>query len=196
MLRVIELFAEEIWKDIDNYEGIYQVSNLGRIKSLTRYVWNGKGYFIKQEQILNPYKTKKGYLHIDLKDKTHKVHRIVANAFVENIKNKPQVNHKDGNKTNNNVDNLEWVDNSENQLHAYKYKLNIHSEFSGKSKKSVNQIDLYTGKILNTYSSISQAAETLKLNKSNIGTVCRGQRNHCGGYFWAYSNNTELREEV
>ena len=108
---------EEIWKDIKEYEGLYQVSNLGRIKSLPR---NGTVQVVK---ILNPCKDTYGYLRIKLsknnKAKKYQVHRLVAQAFIPNPENKPQVNHLDGNKLNNYYKNLEWCTNGENQIHSY-----------------------------------------------------------------------------
>ena len=104
---------KEIWKDIPGYEGLYQASNLGRIKK----IWKTK------ETIMKPSLQKEGYLRIGLvknsKRKSYQVHRLIALCFIDNIYNKKYVNHIDGNKQNNNADNLEWVTASENLKHAY-----------------------------------------------------------------------------
>lgn len=120
----------EIYRDIQGYEGHYQISNLGNIKSLKRLIKrcnSNKSYFIK-ERILKQ-SISNGYYAITLnknnKQKRFCIHRLVALAFLENPKNKEEVNHKDGNKLNNCVDNLEWCTKSENTLHAYKIGLMI-----------------------------------------------------------------------
>jgi hypothetical protein len=109
----------EIWKDIEGYEEKYQVSNLGNVKSLERYVnhWQG-GVRVIRERILKPI-NKKGYLHVDLSEgKQHKIHRLVAYCFLG--PNSKEVNHIDLDKTNNNVNNLEYVTRSENMNHNVK----------------------------------------------------------------------------
>ena len=135
---------EEEWKIIDGLNE-YEVSNHGRLRSKTRWIdlQLTKGRLIK-ECILKVFKNKKGYLRISLRGKNYRIHRLVANAFVPNPDNLPQVNHKDGNKLNNHYLNLEWCTNSHNTAHAMaelprrRYKQVI----SEKTKKDILQMSL------------------------------------------------------
>lgn len=137
----------EIWKDIKGYEGYYQVSNTGKIKTLEHNIirHNGKRLTIK-EKILNGSKDTKGYLQVELKKDGKRnikfIHRLVAETFIENPNNKLQVNHINGDKSNNGIDNLEWVTCSENIHHAWKNGLNkpIKGEAHGNHKLTDDEV--------------------------------------------------------
>lgn len=116
--KTISDLPGEVWKDIEGYEGRYQVSNMGRVKSLTRKVWN----YTKPGRVLKPGAKRNGYLHVALSngDKIEKhahVHRLVAKAFIPNPDNLPEVNHKNLNKSDNRVENLEWCTSRYNKAH-------------------------------------------------------------------------------
>lgn len=114
----LESLKVEVWKDITG-QGFYQVSSLGNIRSLPRKIIFSDGRErLYGERVLKPYLDDLGYLRVSFKKGYRRVHRLVAEAFVPNPTGLPQVNHKDGNKQNNNVENLEWVDNKTNQIHA------------------------------------------------------------------------------
>lgn len=119
---------QEMWKPVQGYGLLYEVSNIGNVKSLQRPVWNGHQLVIKPEIVLKPNTLKKGYFQVTLYNgrerKSFQVHRLVAQAFIQNPLGYGQVNHINGNKQDNRVENLEWCDNSMNQLHAYKMGLN------------------------------------------------------------------------
>lgn len=125
---------KEEWRAIEGYEGLYEVSNLGNVRSVDRHVKDNKYLRLFKSVILKPteHNGKQSYYYVSLrvKGKTNKnfVHRLVAQAFILNIDKKPQVNHKDGNVHNNCVENLEWVTNAENTQHAYDMKLNIKKQ--------------------------------------------------------------------
>ena len=169
---------EEVWKDIDDYEGLYQVSNLGRVRSLPRTTTNGK--------ILKTYISKhNGYVYASLSKKnyrtTARVHKLIYNTFnKEKIKKGynplKNINHIDGDKTNNRLDNLEAVTQSENQKHAYRLGL----------QKTINNkkvIRLEDGKI---YNSITEAAKDVNGQISKVCFCCKGLRKHHRKYSYRY----------
>lgn len=186
----------EVWKDIEGYEGLYQVSNLGCVKSLTRKVRCKNNKFrIIIGKILIPIQTKNGYLFVNLwknnKIKRVLVHRLVAETFIPNPENKPEVNHINGNKLNNYVDNLEWNTRSENTIHSYKIKLreNQKKSISQNNKKMkskiVYQYDL-NGNLIKIFPSASEAARHYGYNQSAISECCRGLRKRIYGSIWKY----------
>lgn len=170
-----ELTTEE-WRDTYIYGQQYQVSNSG----LVRNKFTG--------HILTPQIDNKGYLRVRLslndRKATAKVHRLVATAFIQNPENKPQVNHIDTDKTNNHVENLEWVTNGENQIHAFKTGLNRVTGRAGRKKILVSKIDIKTGRVIKTYTSLAEAARKNGVYGANIRKVLDGKRKSTGGYAW------------
>lgn len=181
---------KEVWKDIKGYKGLYQISNTGKVKSLPRELWNGSGYFIKPEAVLKPNPQVSGYLNVHLyKDKVRKpfaIHRLVAKHFIGLPEDKKEVNHIDGDKTNNNVDNLEWLSGKENMRHAIENGL-WKSMKKGEGGKTVKQFDL-DGKYIATYPSTTMAGEQFsKHASSSIARACRGEYEVSYGYKWEYA---------
>ena len=167
----------ERWKPIPNYEKEYEVSNLGRIRSLYNYRKDGNRILIQR--------IKKGYYTVGLrkngKRRWHLIHRLVASAFIMNKKNMPQVNHKDENKLNNNVDNLEWCTASYNNV--YGTRLDRVSN-KNKLRKEVYKYDK-NGNLLEIYKSVKEAAIKNHHSISTISEYCRGILN-CKDYVFTY----------
>ena len=167
----------EIWKDIKNFEQIYQVSNLGRVKSLARYVnIKGGSQRLVKECILVPVLTSNGYLKVSLNNvtrKTFNIHRLVAEAFIPNPDNKPQVNHIDENKLNNSVDNLEWMSAKDNNNHGSRNK-RIQKALSRAVTDGVN-----------VYMSACEASRMTGINQGGISACCNGKTKTAGGKVWS-----------
>ena len=176
----------ELWKDIKGYEGRYQVSDIGRVKSLERIVIrkNGSKQY-RKERILKSLSKPNGYLYVNLCGSTGKkkfyVHRLVCEAFHENPENKPCVNHIDENKTNNIASNLEWCTVAENINHGTR---------TARTSKTVGQ---YTreGKLIKVWKSTHEVERQLGFSKGNISEAARGQLKTAYGYVWKYVETEE-----
>ena len=163
---------KEIWKDISEYTGLYQVSNYGNVRN------------IKTSKKLKPG-IKRGYYQVGLivnkKRKWYSVHRLVAKEFIPNTENLPQINHKDENKLNNNVNNLEWCTVSYNNCYGTRLK-----RVKEKVSKKVLQYDL-NGNFIKEYNSLTEATKLNNIKSiGNISMCCNGKYKHVKGYIWRY----------
>ena len=176
---------EEIWKNIKDYPN-YMVSNLGRVKSLGRWVnYKNKGKRLKREKILKSSVDKIGYMYVGLykngKVKYFKVHRLVAEAFYGEIPKGMQVNHINEIKTDNRLENLNLMTPKENINWGTAIQRRI-----GKMSKPVVQIDQLTDTIIAEYPSLREVKRQLGISISHISQCCKGNRKTCGGYKWRY----------
>lgn len=177
---------KEIWKDIVGYEGYYQVSNLGRIRSLDVYVKHNtaggkqfrKGCVLKQ--CTDNFGYKMVNLSKDSKTKQYRIHRLVAQAFIPNPNNYNIVNHKDEIPSNNEVSNLEWC--------TQKYNTNYGTAQQRRAKKLSRPVLQFTklSEFVAEYPSAREAEIQTGINVSNISECCNGKRNYAGGYIWQY----------
>lgn len=174
---------EEIWKSIKDYED-YEISNLGRIKS----------YKNNKERLLKPRKDKDGYMKIDLckdnKKKTHKLHRLVAQAFLANPENKPEVNHKDEDKTNNCASNLQWVTSRENANYGTR-----NERVANANSIPVVQLDLQ-GNYINVHQSATQVERELGFYNTHIIKCCKGKLDSAYKFKWQYLKDKEFLTEL
>lgn len=178
---------EEVWKDIEGYEGKYQVSNLGRVRSLPRPKTSrnahGEFTFTTKPKILKAFEQNGGYQRISFgkgKDKVAIfVHRLVAQAFIPNPDNLPHINHKDENPKNNRADNLEWC-NAE-----YNNSYGNHIERC-KRHQAVEQLTI-DGQFIQRFNSIKEAAEATGCRATSIQGCCKGRFKSSLGYRWRYA---------
>lgn len=168
----------EVWKPIIGYEGTHMVSNLGRIKS--------------NNKILNMRPNRGGYLLVSLvvdgDRKDFSPHRIVARAFVPGYRVGLQINHKDGNKTNNNADNLEWCTASKNMYHAYANGLASIKHCVDRHSKKVAQLLPTGGEVIKVWTSIREADKSGVAGRSHISRCCNGSPRDltAGGFKWKF----------
>lgn len=173
----------EVWKDIENYETLYQVSNFGNIKSKQK-ITNGKyGFHIQREKIIKTHIHKSGYVIVLLckkgKQKSYRVHRLVANAFLEKNKDKQYVNHINGIKNDNRVENLEWCSQKENIRKAIEQGLMTNKHRCKKIIKKKN------GVIIEEYSSITEASKKTSISRRCLYLCINNKQKTSCGYEWA-----------
>lgn len=185
-----EVIFIEIWKDIEGYEGYYQVSNYGNVRGLDRYITckNGIVHFCKGMILHQHIKYGRGTLpryQVNLckngKNSMVLVSRLVAKAFIPNPNNFPQVNHKDEDPSNNHVDNLEWCTNYYNMTYGTRIE-----KITKLIQKKVNVYDL-EGNYINTFDSLKEAGIALNCDNSSITKVCKGKKKHHKGYVFRYA---------
>ena len=179
---------KEIWKPIPEFEQSYEVSNFGNVRSIDRYTPTWNGQVLKKGVVKTKKEDKDGYFKVTLSKKSKKkncfVHRLVAEAFIENPDRKPVVNHKDGNKQNNSEDNLEWCTISENVKHSF--KMGFSKPNDGGTSKKVLQLNRNTFEIINEYPSISDASRSTNISIQCISYCCNGKSKTSGGYIWRF----------
>lgn len=175
----------EEWRDIKGYEGKYQVSNEGRVRSLDRIGIRGYNY---KGKILKSRPNKRGYMWVVLEGKNYSVHRLVAETFISNPNNYPIINHKDENTSNNCIDNLEWCTNEYNINYGTANKRRGDSLGYDKDNPFSKSVLQYTldGKLIKKWDSQAEAARQLGKSQGNISSCCMGLRNSAYGFIWKY----------
>ena len=186
----------EIWKDVFGFEGLYQVSNLGKVRSLDRYANSGIGIRFYKGRLLKPGKDSYGYLKVNLskdgKKTTFWVHRLVYEAFNGKIQEGMQVNHIDEDKTNNSIDNLNLMTPKENINWGTCIERRAKSMINHKSlSKPIIQYSL-TGEKLAEFEGLHDAARKLNIYQGNISSALNGRYKTAGGFKWKYKTSSPL----
>ena len=180
--------AEE-WRAVLGYEGLYEVSNFGRVRSLPHEVPTKIGTRISPGRVMKLQPFKLGYMGVclskDNKQALKTVHRLVAEAFIENPDNLPQVNHKDENKMNCSVDNLEWCDRKYNCNYGTAVQRSAEKNKNGVKSVEVEQWSL-DDKLIKVWPSMMEVQRQLCADYSNISKCCRGKQKTAYGYKWSY----------
>ena len=185
-------FRNEEWRDIKGYEGLYQISNLGRIKSFDKVIaQKNNSTAIKKGRILKPSTSHSGYYQIVLSKqsirKSYKVHRLIWLAFYGSIPEGYEVNHINEIKTDNRLSNLNLMTHKENCNWGTGIERCHNQLINGKCSKSVLQFDL-NDNFIKEYSSINQAKRETGFNSSDISSCCKGKRKTAHGFKWKYKN--------
>jgi hypothetical protein len=167
------------WFEILGYEGLYQINKKGDIKAIPKTVGFGQGYKTKK-LILNQYKSKEGYLRVRLykknKCKNYSVHRLVALQFLENPKNKPQVNHKNGVKTDNRLENLEWNTRSENMKHSFNMGLSKAKKGAESPNSILTEKDVVEIKTIGNSMTQKEIGKIYGVDRRQIGRILNNKR--------------------
>lgn len=185
----------EIWKPVKGYEGLYEVSNLGRVKSLERVVNShpaGCKRTLPEKIRIGHINKKLGYVMIGLSvnnvSEQVYIHRLVAEAFIPNPNNLPMINHKDEDKTNNSLENLEWCTAKYNMSYS-----NVFGQAKNKNSKPVRQYD-YDGNLIKEYASSNEAARAIGIEGYCIAYCCQGRIGSVKGFLWKYADDDYIKK--
>jgi len=193
---------KEIWCDIKGYEGMYQISNLGHVRSLDRWEWNGINFWHRKGQLMKTYEKENGYWFVTLrknnKPKCFYVHRLVAQAFIPNPKELPEINHKSEVKSENFVENLEWISCKDNNNYGTKNeRMKTNKSWINKHKKALKNAHkahekavyiIYPNGTDELFESMKKASEAVDILKSNVSKCCRGVVKSSHGYHFEYAD--------
>lgn len=188
----MKMTNNEVWRPVKGYEGLYEVSNIGNVRSIKRkkVITNTLGSFERSYggRLVKPFVAHNGYMRVSLckdgKERKFPVHRLVAQAFIPNPSHLDQINHIDENKKNNNVNNLEWCD--------CKYNSNYGTRLERLSRKNGKRVfQIKDGAIINEYCSVNEAERQTGISHVIINRVVNGRGYSAGGYQWKYATSEE-----